>query len=247
MKNALFSLLIILSSSSFAALSSDTNKIRYRTNFGKCPSRAVGSMALDLVKTFEKSNSLRVVKDQIVKDKLDQKHFISDYKISYDPLKKLLNFKFDCPEPLMKVQIYKKNGMESYEAILVENGKLYDPTYEVLLRSEKKIAHDLAYLAIPVGEMDEKAQLKITKLITSTNKSFRKNISEVILNDSGDLTIIMSILGRPSSIFLGDEEWQTKMVKLQRLVKYVEKKRKVPAIINLTNSKKVVVKFNDKF
>ena len=60
--------------------------------------------------------------------------------------------------------------------------------------------------------------------------------------ESGDLTIIMSILGRPSSVFIGHEGWNEKVTKLKRLVKYVEEKRKVPAIINLVNAEKVVVK-----
>ena len=133
--------------------------IKYRTNFGSCPSRAAGGLVLDLVKVFEKTKSLRGLKKEIVIGELDKKHFLSQYAISYDPLKGLLHFSFDCPAPLMKVQIYREDA-DPYEAILVDNAKLYDPIYETLLRSEKKLEHDLPHLAIPVGEMGRKGPVK---------------------------------------------------------------------------------------
>ncbi len=222
------------------------NQVKFRTNFGNCPSRAVGSLVLNLVKHFEQKKSLRNLKKKIVNNKLDKKYFLSHYSIAYAPLKGLLSFSFDCPQPLMKVQLYKKDG-GMYEAILVDNGQLYDPIYETLMRSEKKLDHDLAYLAIPIGEMDEKAQLKIKDFILSVDELFRRKISEVILAENGDLTIIMSILSHPLSIFIGNQEWEEKMKKLKRLIKYVEIRRKVPAIINIINLEKVIVKFNNKF
>ena len=230
------------------SLSPESKKqLKYKTYFGSCPSRSAGTLTLKLVDTFEKSKSLRDVKLKIVKEKLNEKHFISDYKISYNPIKKKLNFSFDCPKPLMKVQIYKENGLDSYEAILVDNGQLYDPTYEVLLRSEKKLDSALPFLAIPVGDMDESIQKEITHIVSKMGDKFRKKISEVILNENGDLTVILSLRGSPSSVFLGKNEWNNKVTKLKKIVSYMEKRRKIPVIINLTNSKKVVVKFNDKF
>ena len=223
------------------------NRIKYRTNFGYCPARVAGGLVLDLVKTFEQTTSLRTLKQRILEEKLDKKYFLSHYTITYDPFKGFLSFIFQCPKPLMKVQIYKEDHPSPYEAVLVDTGELYDAAYETMLKSEKKLKDDLPHLALPVGEMDEKAQVKITNLILSVESSFRKKISEIILAKNGDLTIIMSILGRPSSVFIGNDEWDQKMVKLQRLVEYVRKKHKVPVIINLVNPKKVVVKFNDKF
>lgn len=220
-------------------------EIKYRTNFGQCPSRAAGTLTLMLMKEFEKNNSLKEVKELILKDKLTEKHFVSEYKVDYNPLNKMLSFSFDCPAPLMKVQIYKTSGVDSYEAILVENGKLYDPTYEVLLRQEKKIHRDLPYLALPVGEMDEEIQLGVTRLINKMDVDFRAKLSEVIVNESKDLTIILSIQGRPSSVFMGKDLWADKLERLDKIVSYMETNKKVPAIINLTNDKKVVVKFNE--
>jgi hypothetical protein len=237
--------------SSLGPTSSETSKyseeLSYRSNLGKCPTRPAGTMALLIVKTFEQSQSLRDVKLKIVNEKWADKYFVSDYKIQYDPYSKVLDLHFNCPEPLMKVQIYKNNGADSYEAILVDNGQLFDPTYEALLRSEKKLTHDLPYLALPVGEMEDKVQSDVTTLVKDMRPGLRSKLSEVILNDNKELTIILSLNGNPSSVFLGPSDWTEKIVKLDKIVNYMELKEKIPAIINLTNSKKVVVKFKDKF
>jgi hypothetical protein len=223
------------------------DELSYRSNLGKCPTRPAGTMALQVVKAFEQSHSLRDVKLKIINDKWSEKYFVSDYKIQYDPFSKVLDLNFNCPMPLMKVQIYKDDSAESYEAILVESGQLFDPTYEALLRSEKKLTHDLPYLSMPIGKMDESVQKEITTLVKEMRPGLRLKLSEVILNENKELTIILSINGHPSSVFLGPEEWNDKLVKLDKIVNYMELKEKIPAIINLTNSKKVVVKFSDKF
>lgn len=222
-----------------------TKKQKYKTSFGQCPSRTVGSLALRLIKVFEENGSMRDVKREIVENDLKEKHFISEYKINYNPLEGSVHFKFECPEPLMKVQIFKENGNESYEAILTEEGKLVDPTYEVLLRSEDRLMGELPFLAIPIGEMDQDFQVKITNIVRNLKPEFRKRLSEVILDANNELTIILSIRGNPSSVFLGDEFWDNKMDKLVRIVDYMESKERIPAVINLTNLEKIVVKFSD--
>lgn len=244
---SLMAVLFLLDSDAITSMTPGLTEVRYRTSFGNCPSRPVGKMTLQLVKAFEDTGSLRSLKEMIVREKLDERSFISSYQVSYDPLRKYLNFNYECPEALMKVQIYKNNGLESYEAILVDSGELYDPTYEVLLRTDKKLSGDLPFLALPVGNMDDEVQRQITKIVSGMEPAFRKKLSEVILNESGELTVILSVKGHPSSVFLGKDEWSDKVAKLGRLVSYMESKNKVPAIINLTNSKKVVVKFNDRF
>jgi hypothetical protein len=240
-------LLLFFSQTVLASLPSShpSDNIRYRTSFGSCPSRVVGNLTMSLVSEFEKNQSLFDVKKLIERDKLEEKHFVSEYKISHDPLLKQLSFSFDCPEPLMKVQVYKETGAESYEAVLVSNGKLFDPTYEVLLRADNKLSGQLPYLAIPVGDIDQSRQVIIADLINQMNPETKSKLSEVILSDTHELTIILSVLNRPSSVFLGLDGWQEKVEKLDKIVGYMESKKKIPAIINLTNAQKVVVKFND--
>jgi hypothetical protein len=223
-----------------------SSELSYRSFLGKCPTRPAGTMALQVVKTFDESQSLRTVKQKIVDEKWADKYFVSDYKIQYDPYSKVLSLNLNCPDPLMKVQIYKTGTTESYEAILVDNGQLYDPTYEVLLRSEKKLVGPLPFLALPVEKMEDQVQKDLTDIVKEMRPELRKKLSEVILNDSKELTIILSISGHTSSVFLGPNEWKDKMVKLDKIVNYMELKEKIPGIINLTNTKKVVVKFRDK-
>jgi hypothetical protein len=219
-------------------------KINYKTNFGHCPSRTAGQLAMRLIKKFEEKKSLREVKKDILGSDLISTYFISDYKINFDPLRNALKFNFKCPRPLMKVQVYKENGLDSYEAILVENGQLFDPTYEVLLRSDRKLKKDLPFLALPVGTVKDRVEENITDLVKRMGPRFREKVSEVILDDKGEATVILSLKGNPSSVFLGKDEWVDKVDKLKRIISAMEKRRKYPAIINITNAKKVVVKFN---
>jgi hypothetical protein len=243
----LFFIGFLISSQALAASKSrPPKKLKYRTSFGSCPSRTAGTLSLKLLKTFERTHSLREVKRKIVEDKLKDKHFISSYKIKFHPAKGMLELSFQCPLPLMKAQIYKANGVDSYEAILVDNGKLFDPTYEVLLRAEEKLAGDLPFLALPVGDLEAEVQDRITHMVKQFGEKFRSKISEVILSENRDLTIILSVSGNPSSVFLGTNEWEGKVDKLMKIINFMEAKGKIPAIINLTNSKKVVVKFNSK-
>ncbi len=78
--------------------------INYRTSFGECPSKSSGMLTLILMKEFEKSHSLKDVKEKILHEKLDEKYFLSDYRISYNPVIKTLRIRLVCPEPLAKVQ-----------------------------------------------------------------------------------------------------------------------------------------------
>jgi len=244
----ILTILPLLSFSTFlysTVRSQKKEKIKYRTDFGSCPSRAAGNLVIKLIKAFEKNNSLRDVKKLIVNKNLTKKHFLSEYQIRYNPIDNHLVLNFNCPKPLMKAQIYKENGQESYDAILVDNGTLVDPTYEVLLRSEKKLTKPLPYLALPVGELDKGIREDLTEIIKGFGEKFIKKISEVIIGEDDTLTIILSVNGQPSSVFFGKENWKDKSIKLRKIINYMASKKKIPAIINLTNAKKVVVKFSD--
>jgi hypothetical protein len=219
------------------------DKINYRTDFGKCPSKVVGSLTIKLIEEFEKNNSLKEIKELIIRDNLEEKHFLSSYKIKYDPITSYLNLSFECPEPLMKVQIYKDNGLNYYTAILVSNGQLFDPTYEVILENEKKLKYKLPSLALPVGKINFATQNRIAKIFKNLDSGLKKHLSEIIVDSDKKLTIILSYRNHPTSAFLGDNEWEEKLVKLQKLFLFMKSKRKLPTTVNMTNSKKVVVKF----
>lgn len=240
-------LLLIVSIFSFRSFSLSKkyyeDKVHYRTIFGQCPSKVVGRLTLSLIKEFEIKRSLLDVKKKIVQEQLEEKYYLSSYKIDYNPLQKMIKFQYDCPKALMKVQIYKNDGDEFYTAILVDNGKLFDPTYEVLLRAENKILKDLPHMALPASLLDSKIHKKMTSLLNDLGTKFVDRISEVILNEKKELTIILSIGSKPSSAFLGSDYWNEKIEKLNNIVNYMADKKTIPSVINLTNSKKVVVKF----
>ena len=100
-------------------------------------------------------------------------------------------------------------------------------------------------MAYPSRLLDSGQEKKITSLLNVIGEDFVKNISEVILNEDKELTIILSLGRKPSSAFLGKEQWHEKVDKLDSVIKYMQKKKTIPAIINLTNLKKIVVKFSD--
>ncbi len=238
-------LISILFSGNAITAVSRKEKVKYRTFFGACPSRSAGALALKLMKTFEQTYSLKDVKKQIVDEKLKHKYFLSSYNIDYNPAKGSIKFNFNCPKPVMKVQVYTDSGEESSEAILVSNGDLFDPTYEILLKKENKLPSHLPSLAIPMDQLQKNLQVEIDEMIKSLESGVSEKLSEVILDKHGSLTIILSISGRPSSVFMGDQLWTEKLGKLTKIISYMESRKKIPAVINLINSKKVVVKFSD--
>jgi hypothetical protein len=243
-------LVSFLSLSPFSALAgvpeSFTQKdIHYRTYIGECPSRSAGSFAMIVMKEFEKKHSLKDVKVKILHEKLDEKHFLSDYRISYNPVIKRLKIDLECPQPLVKVQVYKSNGEEHYSAILGDNARMYEPGFENLMKAEKKLTHNLPALAISTQQLEGDAPTNLAHFIKLMDKDLRNQISEIIINKNNELTIIFALGGRATSVFMGTDLWEEKLSKLAKVIGYVQKSKRYPGTINLVNSKKVVVKFSD--
>lgn len=220
--------------------------INYRTDFGQCPSRSSGMLTLTLMKEFEKNHSLKDVKEKIIAEKLDEKYFLGDYRISYNPVIKTLNIQLECPEPLAKVQVYRANGQEHYSAILASNAQMYEPQYENLMKAEKKLNYQLPLLAISMEQLEGAAPTDLSNFIKQMPIDLRSQISEIIMNKNNELTIIFALGGKATSVFMGMDLWEEKLTKLTKIVGYVGKNKKYPTSINLVNSKKVVVKFSDK-
>lgn len=220
--------------------------INYRTYFGECPSKSSGMLTLILMKEFEKSHSLKDVKEKMINEKLDEKYFLSNYRISYNPVIKTLRIQLDCPEPLAKVQVYKANGEEHYSAILGDNAKMYEPHYENLMKAEKRLTHHLPLLAITTEQLEGNAPTDVAAFIKKMEVDLRKQISEIIISKNNELTIIFALGGKATSVFMGADLWEEKLTKLAKIVGYVGKNKRYPSSINLVNSKKVVVKFSDK-
>jgi hypothetical protein len=219
--------------------------VNYKTFIGECPSKSSANFALIVMREFEKTHSLKDVKEKILKEKLEEKHFLSDYRISYNPVIKTLRLKLDCPEPLMRVQVYKKNGEEHYSAILGENAKMYDPAYENLMKAEKKLKNTLPQLAISMEQLEGSAPTDLARFIKLMDKELRHQIAEVIFSKNNDITIVFALGSKATSVFMGADLWEEKLNKLAKIIGYVQKNKRYPTSINLVNSKKVVVKFSD--
>lgn len=217
---------------------------QYKTTFGHCPSSSAGKMTLKLIEDFKENKSLFKLKKKIIEDKLADKHYLKNYEIQLDPIDNTLHFALDCPKVLLKVEVLNKKGRSAYESLLVDNGRLFDPTYEVLLRSEGKLKGDLPYLTLSMNSLNKDLTNNLAELILELGENFRQKLSEMVINPQKELTVIMGIEGRASSVFLGRENWSLKLRKLKKIIAFMEQKRKIPTIINLTDPQKVVVKFN---
>lgn len=222
------------------------NSVKYQTFFGNCPSKSSGLVTLLIMKEFEKSHSLKDVKEKILHEKLDEKYFLSDYRISYNPILKTLKVRLECPEPLAKVQVYKPNGEEHYSAILGSNARLYEPQYENLMKAEKKLSYNLPLLVISTEQLEGAAPTSLAEFIKLMELDLRRKVSEIILSKNNDLTIVFSMGGKATSVFMGTNFWDEKLTKLSKIVGYVSKNKRFPSTINIVNPKKVVVKFSDK-
>lgn len=224
--------------------SSVSNNIHFQTSFGNCPTRLIGNLTFTLVEEFQKNLSLLDVKKRITQHGLVKKNFLSSYSIKFDPLNQLLKFTYNCPTPLLRVLVYKHDWTsELYRSVLVENGEIYDPTYEVVMKGEKKINGDLPELIIPEKEVNKDNQQLIASIVKGLGPKFKENLSELIINQDNELTIIYSYSGIPISAFLGTEDWKQKVEKLEEITTYLASKEKIPSVINLSNLKKIVVKF----
>lgn len=236
-------ILVSLSATASVPQQFTQNNLKYRTSFGECPSKSSGELAILIMREFEKNQSLMAVKEKILSEKWDEKYFLSRYNISYNPVSQTLKMDLDCPEPLVRVQVYRDNGKEHYSAVMVSTGKLFDPSYEMIMKAEKRLNSDLPSLAIPVKDLETDIHISFTRFATKLDPSLRQKISEIIISDNKELSVIFSLGGRTTSVFLGTDLWETKLEKLEKIISYVDKSQKFPSTINLTNAKKVVVKF----
>jgi len=221
-------------------------KTKYKTKFNNCPSQSAGKFAMKVLKKFDETNSLYDVKSEIQGSFLQGKYFIKDYAISYEPVAKSIHISLTCPRPLLRVVLMDNEASQELQSILVDDGELYDPTYETLLLGEKKIKNQLPTLAIHKENLNKETRLDVVSILENLGVNYHSKISEVIFDNERSVTMILSLNKYPVSVFFGSGELSMKSEKLKRLLRYVEKNNKQPKVINLVNLKKVVVKFAHK-
>ena len=242
MKQLLFYIYLLTNVYANSSIQFVKTKINYTLNFGSCPMKSAGDLAILLAKEFDNSKSLYKLKKKMVEERYKEIYFLSEYSINYNPILKKLSFKFQCPRLLAKIQISKDSG-QSFMGSLVETGEVFDPQYEVLLRREKMIDGSIPYFALSLKNLNEQKHLPVVQLLKQMHPVIYQKTSEVILNESSELVLILNSKMRATSVFLGREYWDEKLQKLIKIQEYFSQKEKIPSVINLTSNKKVVVRF----
>lgn len=218
-------------------------KLSTKSHWKGCPSQTVGKFVIELVNDFEKNRSLYSVNKKIEEENLLRKYFINEYKIKFNPIDNKLTFNLTCPKPLVKVSAINPEGKAISSSVLTSDGKLYDPTFELLLKSEKLLKNDLPTLAVSYERLNEKTKDEVSDFFNSLDKKIKNLMSEMILDEDGKMTLILSHKRKPTSVFFGEGNWTEKRIKLTKMIAYLIDRKGLPKTINMTNTKKVVVKF----
>lgn len=237
----ILTLTIIIFSLNLAQAQSD--RIQYKTIMGSCPNKSSTEFSLLLIEKFSENRDLYQLKKLIIKEKLDSKYFLSFYEIKYDPLQKFLKINLDCSKPILKVHITRKTGENFYTSLLTEDGKLLDPNYEVVLKSEKMLKEKLPSLVVPISFIDDNKISNFVSIVEKMPSTMKNEISEMVVNSDLEFTIIMSIKNRATTVFMGTSMWDEKIEKLIQMIGYMKEENKIPTVINMLNIKKIVVKF----
>ena len=218
------------------------SKSEIQVHFGMCPKKPAGDFVFQTSKVFEKNHSLKDVKIFTTENRLKQKHYLSDYKISYNPVSKTLNYYLDCSQPILKVSAIDEKGKVAYDIVLTQDGVTHDPSYLVYLRSDDgKI--NIAKAALPLSMMNKSNKEELVLLARQMKNLNKISLRELIFADSGEMTMIIGKNKKIISVFLGKSFWKQKLDKLDRIISHLEAKRKTPTLVNLTDIEKAVIKF----
>ena len=219
------------------------NEVSYKIKNYSCPTKVVGDLTLRLMDVFERDQSLKDLKLSIVKNAYESKYFLQDYEIKFNPLEGSLLFTYYCPKPLMKIEIFDSLGIKTFGGTLVSNGEIFKESFLKLLEKESNKELDIPYLSIPHDKINGELTKRIAKLYLSLSDVNKQKVSEIILNSSKELTFIITSSNRVASAFFGQVKWSEKVSKLEKILNHFNASDKLPSLVNLTNSKKVVVKF----
>lgn len=226
-----------------SSASAFSKEVNYKIKNYSCPTKAVGDLTLRLMDIFERDHSLKDLKISITKNAYKRKYFLQNYEINFNPIEGKILFTYYCPKPLMKIEIFDSLGIKTFGGTLVSTGEVYKESFLKLLKKESKKELDIPYLSIPHDKVDTELTKRIAKLYLSLEDKNKGKISEIILNPNNELTFILNSSNRVASAFFGLENWSEKVDKLEKILNHFNSSGKLPSLVNLTNSKKVVVKF----
>jgi len=238
-----FLAILFISLSFFNSAQAGGKRVKYKTRFENCPSQVLGRLTLKLIKSFESNRSLYSVKEKIIDEKLAEIYYLKDYKISFNPLKNLLDLYFSCPVPAFKLEFINNKSGEDESGVLAQNGVTLSNGYLSLLQAEGKFLEELPIITLVDGNLEKDVKLA-ADAGNLFKKWFSKELSELVVDKNRHLTAILSVDGHPITIFLGEDKWKEKLVKLKKTITYLDKRTRLPRVINLRDIEKVVVKFS---
>jgi hypothetical protein len=217
--------------------------IRYEVQTNLCPKSHVQHLINKIKRSYDEHQSLYDLKKQFLSENWSTQYFLSFYKIEYFPFVKKVAVQLDCSQPLFRVH-FKQNSHELYEKTLAENGQLYDPNYEYLYYKDQDVPVQLSYLTIDEKHRENKIFfIQIKNLVKTQKVFFQKYIAEAIFDEGDSLTFIIRHSQGSSVAYLGKSDWNKKLHILKKMMMNFEMQGQIPVLMNVSNLKKVVVKF----
>ncbi len=213
--------------------------VHIQSDFGSCPRKELGPFSLDLIKHFDQKGSLYDLEQKTL-EQTAWKDYLTFYRFRYHPFHKTLHLKFDCAKPVLALQIYEQK--RSHKAIIAENGKILDWSYLKAFYREHSLENNLPLGAIARSFLDQKNLKRLLGFYDALILGKEFKLSELIVDSEGDLTVVLSSKNGPSTLFIGSKSWESKVLKLNKIIEYFSSLEKFPQKLNLRDSKKIVVK-----
>lgn len=216
--------------------------VQVKTRFGLCPKKDIGELVLNLASQFKKNQSLRQIKKYLL-NASEWDGYLTDYTIEYEPYEKRLVLNFNCAKPILKAQLYRGSKVSSH--VISESGELLSTDYWERYRKEHDKGPSLPSIAAPGEFIQEGGMDTVLDIYSSIKTGKALNLAELIVDSERDLTAIFSYKQKPLTVFMGKDAWKTKVEQFNRITNHLAKTTKRPTVLNLRNSKKIVVKFGD--
>jgi len=222
------------------------SKWKFLTTVQNCPESLSADLVIKITEKLEKEENFWALQRYLDSLNYKEHYFISDYKIQKRPLKKESQIFLKCANPVFKIDYVKDNSFEKYSGILADNGKIYSDTMAIVFEQFQK-QKKLPYLSLSFGHLESPIKKDILELYSLYQNFFSQYLNEVILNEEKELIFILFHPFKKKIItaFLGQEEWDLKVKMLKRMVLHFSQEKTIPSSLNLSNTKKIVARFED--
>lgn len=220
-----------------------TKNVHHLVNYENCPESSSNEFIVKTLEDFNNKKSLYELNQKIINNKLKEKYYLNNLKISYSPIKNTLHYFLHCPKALAKVQVYNEKNSLKFSAIFTDENDYFDPNFENDLLSNNLIKSALPNLIMSNENIELAEKINLNEIIKKLSTYKNKSIVEMIYDKNKNLTVILLNQDITSSIFLGNGMWLEKELKLRSVLDYLDRENKIPNKINIENINKVILKF----